>query len=142
MYMHGYMNGVTDTEFGVDAALTKAAFAQTLYNIAGAPDVDTENAAFSDIDSSDSYFNAAVWAVSNGILDAKDGKFAPDSEISVIGFAISLVKLSFAGSFNLSKAIKTISITFNIIKEFGLASFNTTITRAQAAQRLVEYCGL
>lgn len=142
MYMHGYMNGVTDTEFGVDAALTKAAFAQTLYNIAGAPDVDTENAAFSDIDSSDSSFNAAVWAVSNGILDAKDGKFAPDSEISVIGFAISLVKLSFAGGFNLSKAVKSISIAFNIFKDFGFASFNTTITRVQAAQRLVDYCSL
>ncbi len=142
MYTHGYMSGITDTEFGLDSAFTKAAFAQALYNIAGAPTVETENVAFSDIDSSDPAFNAAVWATNNGVLSAKDGKFAPDSEITVMDFVSSLVKLSFAGHFVLAKVVKTLVLAFNIIKDFGFASFNTVLTRAQAAQRLVEYCGL
>ena len=141
MYTHGYMSGITDTEFGLDSAFTKAAFAQALYNIAGAPTVETENVAFSDIDSYDPAYNAAVWATNNGVLNAKDGKFAPDSEITVMDFVSSLVKLSFAGHFVLAKVVKTLVLAFNIIKDFGFASFNTVLTRAQAAQRLVEYCG-
>ena len=140
MYTHGYMNGLTDTEFGPDEAFTKAALAQALYNIAGTPEVDTGNVAFSDIDSSDPTFNAAAWATSNGVLSAKDGKFAPEKEVTVIDFALSLVKLSFAGNLVLAKAVKTIALAFNIIKDFGFASFSATITRAQAAQRLADYC--
>lgn len=142
MYTHGYMSGLTDTEFGLDAAFTKAALAQTLYNIAGAPTVDTENVTFSDIDSSDPTFNAAVWATTNGVLSAKDGKFSPDSEITVFDLVSSLVKLSFAGNLVIAKVVRTLVLAFNIIKDFGFASFNTVLTRAQAAQRLVEYCGL
>lgn len=142
MYTHGYMNGLTDTEFGPDEAFTKAALAQALYNIAGTPEVDTGNVAFSDIDSSDPTFNAAVWATSNGVLSAKNGKFAPDSGITVFNFVLSLVKLSYAGNFVLAKVIKTMVLAFNIIKDFGFASFNTTLTRAQAAHLLVDYCGI
>ena len=99
MYTHGYMNGLTDMEFGPDEAFTKAALAQALYNIAGTPEVDTGNVAFSDIDSSDPTFNAAAWATSNGVLSAKSGKFAPDSGITVFNFVLILVKLSYAGNF-------------------------------------------
>ena len=142
MYTHGYMNGLTDMEFGPDEAFTKAALAQALYNIAGTPEVDTGNVAFSDIDSSDPTFNAAAWATSNGVLSAKNGKFAPDSGITVFNFVLILVKLSYAGNFVLAKVIKTMVLTFNIIKDFGFASFNTTLTRAQAAHLLVDYCGI
>ena len=142
MYTHGYMNGLTDTEFGPDEAFTKAALAQALYNIAGTPEVDTGNVAFSDIDSSDPTFNAAAWATSNGVLSAKNGKFAPDSGITVFNFVLSLVKLSYAGNFVLAKVIKTMVLAFNIIKDFGFASFNTTLTSAQAAHLLVDYCGI
>lgn len=140
MYTNGYMNGITDTEFGLDSALTRSALVQALYNIAGAPAVEAENVTFTDIDSADPIFNAAAWAVNNGILSAKDGKFAPEKEVTVIDFALSLVKLSFAGNLVLAKAVKTIALAFNIIKDFGFASFSATITRAQAAQRLADYC--
>lgn len=141
IYTHGIMNGITDTEFGLDSSLTRAALAQAIYNIAGAPTVASDMT-FNDIESSDAAYNAAVWAVDKGILSAKNGGFSPDGEITVTDFALSLVKLSFAGKLNLVKAAKTIAMAFNIIKEFGFASFNTTLTRAQAAQRLVDYCSI
>ena len=76
------------------------------------------------------------------MLRAKNGKFAPDSGITVFNFVLSLVKLSYAGNFVLAKVIKTMVLAFNIIKDFGFASFNTTLTRAQAAHLLVDYCGI
>ena len=33
-------------------------------------------------------------------------------------------------------------LAFNIINDFGFASFNTTLNRAQAAHLLVDYCGI
>lgn len=142
MYNHGYMNGISDTEFGLDSAMTKSALAQALYNISGAPSVDADDATFNDMDSSDPGFNSAVWAVSNGILSAKDGKFSPNDEITAVELAMSLVKLAFAGNLVIVKAFKTIVLAYNIVKDFGFAGFNNAVTRAQAAQRLVDYCNL
>lgn len=140
MYNHGYMSGLTDTEFGLDSALTKSALAQALYNIAGAPTVDVEGVSFGDIDSSDAAFNAAAWTSANGILSVKDGNFSPNSEITVIDFALALVKLSFTGGIQLAKIVKTIITAVNIIRAFGFASFGTTLTRAQAVRILADYC--
>lgn len=140
MYNHGYMSGLTDTEFGLYSVFTKAAFAQTLYNIAGKPTVDSEGVSFSDVDSSDAVFNAAAWANANGILTATDGKFSPDSEIGVLDFALTLVKLSFTGGIQIAKIVRTIVFAVNIVKSFGFGNLNATLTRAQAVRMLADYC--
>ena len=140
MYRKGYMAGTSDTQFSPDSALTKAAYAQVLYNIAGRPEVDCSNVSFDDVDSTAAYLAAAVWADSNGILKADNGRFSPDSKISAVKFAISLVRFSAAGSFNIAKVLKTLTFAFNIVKDFGVFGLNNTVTRAEAAQRLADYC--
>ena len=142
MYRKGYMSGLSATEFGPDEALTKAALAQALYNIAGAPEVDAENAPFTDIDSSDSAYTAAVWAVDNGILDANNGKFEPDGKVSTLKLAFSMIRLSTAGGLNIAKLIKTIVLAFNMIINGGIAGLYSPLTRAQAAQSFADYCSL
>ena len=134
------MAGTSDTQFSPDSALTKAAYAQVLYNIAGRPEVDSSNVSFDDVDSTAAYLAAAVWADSNGILKADNGRFSPDSKISAVKFAISLVRFAAAGSFNITKVVKTLTFAFNIVKDFGVFGLNNTVTRAEAAQRLADYC--
>lgn len=140
MYRKGYMLGTSDTQFSPDAALTRAAFAQALYGIAGTPDVDIENASFSDIDISSSEIKAAVWAIDNGILTVTDGKFSPDGEVTIVDFAISMIRFSVSDGFNFAKLMKAVTMAFNLIKENGFASLSKSLTRAQSAQMLTSYC--
>ncbi len=142
MCRKGYMSGTSDTQFSPDSALTKAALAEVLYNIAGAPEVDADIVSFDDVDSSSAYFNAAAWAVSNGILKADSGSFSPKDEISAIKLAASLVRFSAVGSFNIVKVVKTIVMAFNIVKDCGIFVLGSSVTRAQAAQRLYDYCNM
>lgn len=140
MYMKGYMLGTSDTQFSPDAALTRAAFAQALYGIAETPDVDIENASFSDIDISSSEIKAAVWAIDNGIFTVTDGKFSPDGEVTIVDFAISMIRFSVSDGFNFAKLMKAVTMAFNLIKENGFASLSKSLTRAQSAQMLTSYC--
>lgn len=140
MYRKGYMLGTSDTQFSPDAALTRAAFAQALYGIAGTPDVDIENASFSDIDISSSEIKAAVWAIDNGILTVTDGKFSPDGKVTIVDFAISMIRFSVSDGFNFAKLMKAVTMAFNLIKENGFASLSKSLTRAQSAQMLTSYC--
>lgn len=142
MYRKGYMSGTTDTQFSPDDALTKAALAEALYNIAGAPDVNTDSTLLDDVDSSSPIYDAAVWAVDNGVLKTDNGKFSPDSEISVIKLATSLVRFSIANGFNIAKVVKTVIMAFNIAKDSGFLGLNNSVTRAQAAKRFAAYCGM
>lgn len=142
MYQKGYMSGLSATEFCPDEAMTKIALAQALYNISGAPEVDTENVPFTDVDSSDSAYNAAVWATANGILSANNGRFEPDGKVSTVKLAVAMLRLSTTGGLNIAKIIKTTVLVFNMIKNGGIAGLYTPLTRAQAAQSLADYCSL
>lgn len=44
LYQNGIMNGISETEFGYDAALTKGQLAETIYNACGAEIVDAADA--------------------------------------------------------------------------------------------------
>lgn len=44
LYQNGIMNGISETEFGCDAALTKGQLAETIYSACGAELVDATNA--------------------------------------------------------------------------------------------------
>lgn len=140
MYRNGYMLGTSDTLFSPDAALTRSALAQALYGIAGQPEVDCENVSFTDIDSSSAEFKATVWATENGIMTAKDDKFSPDGEVTVIDFAIIMIRFSMVDGFKLDKTIKSVVMAFNLVKDSGLLNLGKFVTRAQAAQKLTAYC--
>ena len=139
MYRKGYMAGTSETQFSPDSALTKAALVQALYSMAGSPEVNTDNLSFADLDSSNPAFKAAVWAVSNGIVKASDGKFEPDSEISVADFGLAMIRFSAKVDFNLKRVVKTVSMSFNLALENKFMIIKRSITRAQAAQKLAGY---
>ena len=139
MYRKGYMTGTSETQFSPDSALTKAVLVQALYGMAGSPEVNTDNLSFADLDSSNPAFKAAVWAVGNGIVKASDGKFEPDSEISVADFGLTMIRFSAKVDFNLKRVVKTVSMSFNLALENKFIIIKRSITRAQAAQKLAGY---
>ena len=139
MFRKGYMAGTSETQFSPDSALTKSALVQALYGMAGSPEVNTENISFADLDSSDPAFKAAVWAVGNGIVKASDGKFEPDSEVSIADFGLTMIRFSAKVDFNLKRVVKTVSMSFNLALENKFMIIKRSITRAQAAQKLAGY---
>jgi|GEM_PF-3384527 len=78
----GLMNGVSETEFAPDAAVTRAMFVTVLHRLSG-DTMDTKDIAFSDV-SADSYYASAVaWAKRNEIVNGvTENEFAPDSNIT------------------------------------------------------------
>lgn len=82
---NGYhlMQGFSDTEFGPTRNFTRAEMVQILYNINGRPSVTGLRNPFSDVSASKWYYNAIVWAASNGYADGDgDGRFRPESNVS------------------------------------------------------------
>ena len=76
--MSGYGNGL----FGPDDTLTRAQFAQILYNRAGKPAV-TGGSGFTDVPDGKWYAPAVAWAAANGIVSGYgSGLFGPDDNIT------------------------------------------------------------
>lgn len=139
VYRKGYMAGTSETQFSPDSALTKAVLVQALYGMAGSPEVNTDNISFADLDSADPAFKAAVWAVSNGIVKITDGKFEPETEISVADFSQIMIRFSAKVDFSLKRVVKTVSMAVNLIVENRFIIIKRSITRAKAAQKLAGY---
>lgn len=81
---------MTCVNFGINGNVTRAQFAQILYNIAGKPAV-TYTGQFSDV-SQDKWYAAAVsWAAQNGLVSGyPDGTFAPNAAIKREDIAVIL----------------------------------------------------
>ncbi|WP_432619285.1 S-layer homology domain-containing protein [Butyricicoccus sp.] len=90
VYDKGYMSGMTCVNFGINGNVTRAQFAQILYNIAGKPAV-TYTGQFSDV-SQDKWYAAAVsWAAQNGLVGGyPNGTFAPNAAIKREDIAVIL----------------------------------------------------
>ena len=79
----GLMEGYEGTGlFGTGDPLTRAQLAQVLYNRAGAPETEAEEA-FADVDSDDWFAPAVAWASSEGLLTGYgDDVFGPDDPLT------------------------------------------------------------
>ena len=64
---NGLVDGATETTFAPSAEMTRAALAVALYRMAGSPEVTAENP-FTDVSAEDDYYNAVLWAYTNGIV--------------------------------------------------------------------------
>ena len=70
-------NGVDETHFAPDAACTRAQIVTFLWRAAGSPKAETENP-FEDVAAGAWYYDAVLWAVSEGITAGMDAThFAP-----------------------------------------------------------------
>lgn len=77
-----WMNGTSETLFEPNRAVTRAMFIQTLYAIAGKPEVYSGET-FNDVVEGAYYEDAVAWALENGVASGlKDGKFAPNEEVT------------------------------------------------------------
>lgn len=85
VYSYELMNGMSDTTFEPETALTRAMMVAILYRIEGEPAVSSENP-FGDVKnniSSTWYYNAVLWATQNGIVKGyENNTFHPMGEIT------------------------------------------------------------
>ena len=75
MFEHGYMNGVKETVFGLNNAVTRAQMATILYRLSGSPAVDGMENPFKDVPAGTWYTDAVIWAANAGIVNG----VAPDA---------------------------------------------------------------
>lgn len=74
---NGVTFGITDTAFGPDTACTRAQIVSFLWRQAGSPKMSGTNP-FTDVSSTDYYYDAVLWAVENGItFGSTDTTFSP-----------------------------------------------------------------
>ena len=78
----GITNGVSESEFAPDAAVTRGQAVTFLYRYAGKPEVNGAMI-FSDVADGEYYYDAVLWAVANKITNGMgDGNFAPGDVVT------------------------------------------------------------
>jgi hypothetical protein len=76
------MNGMGDGKFQPNGTLSRAMLAQILFNMEGGYEQEGK-AKFSDVKTSDWYYNAVVWAAENGIVTGyTDDTFKPNAAVT------------------------------------------------------------
>lgn len=79
---HGVTNGTGDTTFSPDVTVTRAQMVTFLWRAHGAPEATGANP-FADVSSDDYYYDAVLWAVSNGVTNGTgDTTFSPDVPVT------------------------------------------------------------
>ena len=77
------MSGTSSTRFSPKKTMTRAQFVTVLYRLTGDNVQSTASAGFSDVKSTDYYYNAVNWASKNGITSGVgDNKFDPNGSVS------------------------------------------------------------
>lgn len=78
----GMFAGISDTEFGPKIQMTRAMLVQTLYSVAGKPEVEITDD-FDDVKAGDWYADAVSWAVENGVAVGYDnGSFGSEDPVT------------------------------------------------------------
>ena len=70
-YENNVVSGMDDTHFAPNQPCTRAQIVTLLYGLAGKPEVDAENP-FQDVKPRHYFYNAVLWAYSNGITSGVD----------------------------------------------------------------------
>lgn len=78
---NGLMRGVGNGSFAPNVHLSRAMFAQILYNKAGQPSIINSNV-FSDVPDGTWFTDAVAWGAANSIVNGYNGQFSPDDPIT------------------------------------------------------------
>lgn len=82
VYDNGLMTGVSGSSFAPNNTLTRAMVVQTLYAMAGKPEVSGSES-FADVASNDWFADAVTWASANGIVNGySTAQFAPGDPVT------------------------------------------------------------
>lgn len=160
-YAEGFFTGTSDTTFSPYGATNRAMIIAILYRMDGSPAV-SGSSTFTDVSSSDYYYNALLWATQNEIAQGyDDGKFHPYDSITreqmatfiaryaaYLGHDITAASSTTFDSFpdkgQVSSyavdAMKWVTANGIINGSDGLLSPYSTAIRAQAAQILYNFC--
>ena len=101
---NGYVRGMGDNLFFPEAEMTRAQFAQVLYNMAGEPAWNADNIGayptqFSDVDGLAWYAKAVSWATEAGIVNGTSAtSFDPEGKISREQIATMLYRYAGKGA--------------------------------------------
>jgi uncharacterized repeat protein (TIGR02543 family) len=79
----GVTNGTTATTFSPDDTCTRAQAVTFLWRAMGSPEPTSSTCPFTDVDSSDYYYKAVLWAVEKGVTTGTtDTTFSPDDTVT------------------------------------------------------------
>lgn len=80
-YENNIMNGTTDRKFSPDSICTRADLVTCIWRMMGEPEPVSKRKYFDDIDESDYYYKAVMWALKSGITyGTGPNRFAPSKE--------------------------------------------------------------
>lgn len=109
VYRKGYMDGMSSTRFGGELNTTRGQIVTILWRLTGEPRATKRNA-FTDVSSSQYYYDAISWAYDAGVVDGFDARtFKPDQNVTREQLAAILYRyakymnLSTSGSAYLAK---------------------------------------
>ena len=109
VYRKGYMDGMSSTRFGGELNTTRGQIVTILWRLTGEPRATRRNP-FTDVSSSQYYYDAISWAYDAGVVDGFDARtFKPDQNVTREQLAAILYRyakymnLSTSGSAYLSK---------------------------------------
>lgn len=109
VYRKGYMDGMSSTRFGGELNTTRGQIVTILWRLTGEPRATKRNP-FTDVSSSQYYYDAISWAYDAGVVDGFDAKtFKPDQNVTREQLAAILYRyakymnLSTSGSAYLAK---------------------------------------
>ena len=95
-------NGVSDNMFAPDSNMSRAMFAQVLYNFARGAQAG-DGTVFTDVKAEQWFSDVAGWAKANGVFNGKaDGSFGPDEDISRQDLITTLYRFAKANGFDVS----------------------------------------
>ena len=81
-YENGLFDGISETRFAPNVAISRAMLVTVLYRAAGEPAVDQE-VPFVDLETGSYYVNAVIWAYQHGIVDGvSETRFDPDANLT------------------------------------------------------------
>lgn len=109
VYRKGYMDGMSSTRFGGELNTTRGQIVTILWRLTGEPRATKRNP-FTDVSSSQYYYDAISWAYDAGVVDGFDARtFKPDQNVTREQLAAILYRyakymnLSTSGSAYLAK---------------------------------------
>ena len=95
MNEYGLVKGTGTSTFGWKGSMTRGDFVLMLYRMAGKPSVSGISNPFTDVKSTDYYYNAILWAYRNDIVTGVDAKtFAPKKNITREQIAATLYRMA------------------------------------------------
>ena len=128
----GIMVGTSETTFSPKSSMTRAMVVATLYRISADKNFTKVEKPFTDVKSSDWFYEAVLWAKENGIVAGyEEGDFRPNKNVSRQEFAVIIMKF-----------LKDHGINMPMVEEFKYSDEKDIPAWSKEAVELMNKIGL